>query len=197
MTFETCEIDFDYEICTEYPYQIRRKDNKRVVSETINNGGYIILTLDGRLLCKHVVIAMQWIVNDDPKNKTQVDHINNDPLDNRIENLHWVTPSENLKKRKPFPRAKPDSITDLPDDAVKIEEYNKHRLNGYWFSKSLQRIISNRSGKYKVLTITDANTSRITLIDTDGRSVNIGWQKFIMTICALRKFESVDNFQED
>ena len=30
---------------------------------------------------------MQFLLNDDPENKTQVDHINHDKTDNHLENL--------------------------------------------------------------------------------------------------------------
>ena len=35
------EID-DYEICVQYPYQIRKKSNKRILKEYVNNKGYLI-----------------------------------------------------------------------------------------------------------------------------------------------------------
>ena len=45
-------------------------------------------------MCIHRLIALAWIPN--PENKPQIDHINKDRKDNRIENLRWATAMENM-----------------------------------------------------------------------------------------------------
>lgn len=55
---------------------------------------YYSVRLNGKNLLVHRLVAMAFI--DNPENKPDVDHINGDRKDNRIENLRWVTARENL-----------------------------------------------------------------------------------------------------
>lgn len=67
------------------------------VSEEFN---YKKVLLTDRNYKKHYLyvqrlVALAFIPNDDP-DKTQVNHINEQKDDNRVENLEWVTPAENI-----------------------------------------------------------------------------------------------------
>jgi len=48
----------------------------------------------------HRIVSEAFIENDMPDKKNNVDHINGDSLDYRVENLRWLTSSQNAKNRK-------------------------------------------------------------------------------------------------
>ncbi|MFV0535956.1 MAG: HNH endonuclease [Dysgonomonas sp.] len=59
-----------------------------------SNKGYMQVSLSGKTLLLHRLIAEAFIPN--PENKPQINHINGNKSDNRIENLEWATQSENI-----------------------------------------------------------------------------------------------------
>ena len=71
----------------------------RFLRGTITPKGYVhvVMRKEGKRYPSFVhVIVLESFVGPRPEG-FQCDHINGDPADNRLENLHWVTPVENRR----------------------------------------------------------------------------------------------------
>lgn len=72
-----------------------------VIKQRINQDGYAEVTL-GTMKNRHQgikvhrIVAEQFVVNPDPENKLEVNHIDYNRLNNNADNLEWVTHQENV-----------------------------------------------------------------------------------------------------
>tara|TARA_R110002012_G_scaffold239134_1_gene413101 strand:- start:976 stop:1509 length:534 start_codon:yes stop_codon:yes gene_type:complete len=92
-----------YESRTDFPYIVNTHTGNTIMPNcsravypcyTINNGK------QGKRVYAHRIFGMAFVSNQLPKDNYNVDHINEDKLDYKIENLRWVSVSDNMKTVK-------------------------------------------------------------------------------------------------
>ena len=167
----------DYEICEQYPYQIRKKSNGKILKESINSKGYWQIHLDYKTYKKHKLIAEQFITNDDPEHKTLVIHINHDKTDNHLDNLRWVSVNfANFNRLKDGQRF----VKELPESAIEVKNYgdNYKNLQGLYYCDDVFYVFNGYD--YKALNKRSRNGHDIVEINIpDGHgSFTITYNKF-------------------
>ena len=171
----------DYEILSVYPFSIRRKNSHYKISECINGQGYVQVSLNTVTYHKHVLIAKQFLENDDPEHKTQVDHKNKDRSDYHLSNLRWVTPSENQKHKTSHLGVVYEYVDEIPDDAIVVNKYNSHEFEFYYYSESTDKFYYYNGKQYKILYDNEKKGSGslyVNMMNTNNKKIKIFYNIF-------------------
>lgn len=169
-----------YEISKTIPYVVREKVLKRIIPQSINNVGYYQLSLNGQNQLLHRIIAEQFIPKSDGLD--EINHKNHNKLDNRIENLEWISHSDNLSNRKAYKKQKSEMIDEIGNKCIQIKNFDLQKLDRYFFDKENQKIYLKRSnGKgYRLLKPTwNGSMNIVSLMTTDGRTITRSYSKLM------------------
>lgn len=93
MEWKTIPSFSEYEVNTLG--QIRKKLKGKILSQSISSHGYYQVNIANKSRRTHRLLAETFIPN--PLNLETVNHIDGDKLNNSLENLEWMSRSENVK----------------------------------------------------------------------------------------------------
>lgn len=197
LEFAPLKLHPNYVISTTEPFIIRRIKDGKFMKYSKNNSGYIYLSIDGKSIELHRIIAEQFILNDNPNVKTDIDHINGNKLDNRIKNIERVSHSENLKRRIKYNHQKSEYIDTLDGlTIIPFTEYNNEKLNRYFYDKTNEKLYlktranGNKGGTPKfhyklVKPCFHNNLNIITLTTADGNYKSYSYNKLMKHLKTL------------
>ena len=172
-----------YEISLSIPHVIRDKFTKRIISQSQNDVGYLQISLYGETKLMHRVICEQFKKFDGDTARMDVNHINHKKLDNRIENLEWITHRENLANRRTFSKQINEYIDEINENYVKIESYDNKKLKDrYYYDKenNLIYLETKHGDKYKLVKpSSNGKIKMISLITDKGKIMTRSYNKVL------------------
>jgi hypothetical protein len=173
--WETLVQNENYEIYSDYPNQIRKKSNGRIIKECQQHG-YVICSLNSKQFKKHRLIAIQFIPN--PDLLPEVDHINRNKADNRIENLRWISPSNNSRNISSQKGIVYTFVDEISPEAIHVTEYSGNEFTDLYYHENMFYYFNGV--QYRLLHITEekSGTLLVNMRNINHRNVRIYYSKF-------------------
>lgn len=126
-------------------------NTKKFLKGQISKSGYVnyYLTLpngEKKRCYAHLLVAYAYLKN--PKNKSQINHIDGNKLNNSSDNLEWVTPKENQQHALNLELRKFDHVFCFNEDKILVAEY-KNIAEASAATKISRSIIQQETSKEK------------------------------------------------
>ena len=197
MNFEPLtDFENSYEIEIDEPHRIRKIGSNKFVTPSLNRTtGYLTVYLNGRNYLLHRILAKHFLPN--PEDLPEVDHVDRNPLHNTIDNLRWISRSDNARNRGQYTLQRREYLNTAPNDITEIRTFNdvEYAENKYFFCYENDRVVLRISDhRWLLLAQTPHNGYLIiNMRDINGHKHNIYMHKLIEHF----RNEQVEDVEDD
>lgn len=146
----------------------RNTQTKKIKHSSTNKGGYKVIILNGKAYYVHQILAKMFVGN--PNNYEVVDHINHIRSDNRVENLRWVSQSNNLKNKSHFKSVVYEYLDKIPEQATQIFSLKGSNFDNLFYfnhefyidcNVNVRKLHGNQQGKQFIYSTYNVNNQRV------------------------------------
>lgn len=171
----------NYEILNVYPFTIRKKANHYELKESNSGDGYLVVTVDGKRNYKHRLIALQFLPN--PDNLPYIDHIDRDKTNYHLDNLRWVSPSDNMFNRTSHKNIPARYVDEISPESLVVDYYDtrteRHYFDNYYYHEGT--FYHDIDINYKILNINTAKngTRYVYMKSREGKLIAVVIHRFL------------------
>ena len=98
MEWKTIEINSKYEVSNHG--EVRNKKTGRILKTYLDSGGYKTVGLGSKIRHQKIHCLVAYTFIGERPNNLEIDHIDRDKLNNKLENLRYVTKQQNMWNRE-------------------------------------------------------------------------------------------------
>ncbi|CAL6043071.1 Conserved_hypothetical protein [Hexamita inflata] len=158
---------------------IRNIQINKLLNQHQDKNGYFRVSLfniqENKFIKYHVhrLIALTFIEN--PDNLPLVDHKNRNKQDNRVENLRWVTQSDNSRNRKSSNNIIYEYFNELPDEenCIEFQCYNNYQFGHYFINTETLEMYYDTDYQFRKLYLNKDNRYCLRDINNNRREITL------------------------
>lgn len=147
--------------------------------------GYIRVTLkneNGERNFRVHRLVMEHFGSPQPDGNYEIDHINHQRDDNRIENLRWTTRSDNNKNRSSTRDINYGYFDEIPvenvEDIIDVREYGNHEFEDLYYADGYFYFDTGVSFRRLHINFDKRGSAFVSVIDVNGIATSIRYSKF-------------------